>query len=63
MRKYNIEPKRIRHVFPNINSNSNLILIEGRKNALPGIIVEKPLYIHNLDASYTKEVIEMFGER
>ena len=30
MRKYKIEPKRIRFVHPNKNSASNLVLIEGK---------------------------------
>ena len=32
MKKYNIEPKRVRFIYPKLNSESNLVLIEGRKN-------------------------------
>ena len=63
MKQNNIEPKRIRLIYPKHNTNSNLVLIEGRKNALPGLIIEKPLYAHNLDGSYTDEVMQMFKEK
>ena len=61
MKKYNIEPKRIQFVYPKINKESNLILIDGRKNGKSGLKLLKPLIIHNDDGSYTKEVIHIFG--
>ena len=62
MKKYNIEPKRIQFVYPKINKESNLILIDGRKNGKSGLKLLKPLIIHNEDGSYTKEVLKMFGK-
>ncbi|MFV0498994.1 MAG: tRNA1(Val) (adenine(37)-N6)-methyltransferase [Bacilli bacterium] len=64
MKVNKIEPKRIKFVYPKIGKDANLILIEGRKNGNEGLKVEKPLFIHNDDGSYTKEVIAMFsGEK
>lgn len=63
MKENNIEPKRIRLVYPNKNSSSNIVLIEGRKNALPGLKIEKPLYAHDEDGSYTEEILQMFKEK
>lgn len=60
MRKNNIEPKKIRFVYPKVNSESNCILIEGTKNGKPGIKILSPLYVHNEDGSYTEEVKSMF---
>lgn len=54
-KKYNIEPKRIKFVYDNINSNSTLVLIEGQKAAKSGLIVDKPLILRNSDGSYTEE--------
>lgn len=61
MKNYNIEPKRIKFIYPFFNSNSNLVLIEGSKNGNPGLIIEKNIIVHNSDGSYTKEVIDIFN--
>lgn len=61
MRKYNIEPKRLKFVYPFKNSESNLVLIEGSKNGKPGIKVESPIIVHNDDGSYSKEINFMFS--
>lgn len=62
MKKHNIELKRMRLIYPKINMESNLVLIEGRKNGKEGLKILPPLYIHNDDSSYTSEVLEMFGK-
>lgn len=62
MKKNNIEPKRIRFVYPKVGSESNLVLVDGRKNANSGLKLLPPLYVHNEDGSYTNEVLEMFGK-
>lgn len=61
MRKNNIEPKRIRFIYPKENTESNLILIDGKKNGNPGLKILPPLVVHNNDGSYTEEVLKMFG--
>ena len=61
MKKHNIEPKRMRLIYPKVNMESNLVLIEGRKNGKEGLKIIPPLYIHNDDSSYTSEVLDMFG--
>lgn len=62
MKKNNIEPKRIRFIYPKLNTESNLVLIEGRKNGKVGLKLLSPLYVHNSDNSYTEEVLKMFGK-
>ena len=62
MKKNNIEPKRIRFIYPKKNSDSNLFLIDGRKNGNVGLKLLSPLVIHNEDGSYTSEVLKMFGK-
>lgn len=62
MKKHNIEPKRMRLIYPKVNMESNLVLIDGRKNGKEGLKILPPLYIHNDDSSYTSEVLEMFGK-
>lgn len=60
MKKNNIEPKRVRLVYPKEGMNSNIVLIEGRKNGKVGVKFEPPIIAHNLDGSYTSEVLNMF---
>ena len=62
MRKNNIEPKRIRFIYPKIDKESNLVLIDGRKNGKNGLKLLSPLIVHNSDGSYTDEVLKMFGK-
>lgn len=60
LKKYNLEPKRIRFIFPKKDSESNLVLIESRKNTNSGVKVLKPLIVHDENSNYTKEVLQMF---
>ncbi|MBQ7140753.1 MAG: tRNA1(Val) (adenine(37)-N6)-methyltransferase [Bacilli bacterium] len=60
MKENNIEPKRLQFIYPNENKESNMILIEGRKNGNPGLKVLKPLYVHNEHGNYRKEIQDMF---
>ena len=60
MKKYNIEPKKIRFVHPNKNKEANIILIEGRKNGQPGIKILNPIYSHEKNGEYTNEIQKYF---
>lgn len=58
--KYGLEVKKLRFVYPKINMESNMVLIEGRKNGKVGLKLLPPLYAHNEDGSYTEEILKMF---
>ena len=60
MRKYNIEPKKIRIVYPKKDKEANILLIEGTKNGNPGLKILPPLYSHDEDGSYTEELQKFF---
>ena len=62
-RKNNIEPKRIRLIYPKENKESNMVLIEGRKNGNVGLKILHPLYVHNSNGEYRDEIKSMFKER
>jgi tRNA1(Val) A37 N6-methylase TrmN6 len=62
MKLNNIEPKRIRFIYPKNGKESNLVLIDGRKNGSTGLKILPPLYVHNEDGSYTEEVLKIFGK-
>lgn len=63
MQKYDIEPKRIRFVYPKRERESHILLIEGIYKGRKGLKIEPPLYAHNEDGSYSNEVKKMFGEK
>ena len=58
--KYGLEVKKLRFIYSKMNTESNMVLIEGRKNGKTGLKLLPPLYAHNEDGSYTEEVLKMF---
>ena len=60
MKKNNIEPKKVRFVYPKKDKEANILLIEGVKNGKPGLKILPPLYSHNDDGSYTDEIKSYF---
>lgn len=60
LKKYRLEPKAMRFIHPKKDSNSNLVLIEAKKNSNIGVKVLKPLIVHDENLNYTKEVLKMF---
>lgn len=61
MRKHNIEPKKLRLVYSNINKQACLILISGNKYSRPELKVLPPLYVYNLDGSYSNEINKIYN--
>ena len=60
MRKHNLEPKRLKLIYPKENTNSNMFLIEGRKNGKPGLKIESPLFVHAESGAYLEEINDLF---
>lgn len=60
LRKYKLEPKRVRFVYSNVNSDSKLVMIKAVKNGNQYVNIEKPLIIYNLDGSYTDEIMKIY---
>lgn len=57
-----LEPKRLRMVFSREGGEARLILVEGRKNARPGMKIESPLVLYKGGGrDYTDEVLAMYG--
>ena len=63
MKKNNIEPKRIQFVYPSINSEANILLIEGTKNGNSGVKILPPLISHKQNGEYTEQVKQFFEKR
>ena len=61
MRKYKIEPKRVKMIHPTYNKAPNIVLIEGQNFGGSFLKWDEPLYVHELDGSYTKEIDKIYG--
>ncbi|WP_026693237.1 tRNA1(Val) (adenine(37)-N6)-methyltransferase [Peribacillus kribbensis] len=63
MRKYRLEPKRLRFVYPKEGKEANTILVEGIKDGNPDLKILPPLYVYGQDHQYTSEIREiLYGE-
>ena len=62
MQKYNIEPKEIKFIYKNAESDSKLIIIHGQKNGKPGLKISNPLFIYNMDGTYSVEYNNLINE-
>lgn len=61
MRKYRVEPKRIRFIHPEVNKAPNLVLVEGMKDGGEELKFLPPLYVYNEDGTYTEEIDIIYG--
>lgn len=62
LRKYNIEPKKMRFVHPRAGSRPNLLLIEAKKGSKTGLNIMEPLYVYKEDGAYTQELLDIYGK-
>ncbi|MBP8619587.1 MAG: methyltransferase [Clostridia bacterium] len=60
-RKYNLEAKEIRFVYPKINKKPSIVLISYRKDGGNETKVLEPLIEYNDDMSYTDEIYRIYG--
>lgn len=63
MTRYQLEPKRLRLVYPYIDKEPNMVLIEGVRNGNPMLKVEAPLIVYEKDGQYTQEVRDLYYEQ
>lgn len=61
MTGYKLEPKRLRLVYPFVDKEPNMVLIEGVRGGRPRTTVEKPLIIFEKPGVYTEEIREKYG--
>lgn len=62
MVKYHLEPKRMRLVYPFVDKEPNIVLIEGLKGGNSRITVEPPLIVYEQPGVYTEELKRMYYE-
>ena len=59
--KYKLEPKRMQLVYPYIDREPNMVLIEARKGGNSRITVERPLIVYEKPGVYTSDILEIYG--
>lgn len=60
MRSASLEPKILRSIHSNRQSDAKLILVEGKKNGRADMRIESSLILYDEDGNYTDEVEKMF---
>ena len=62
-KKYRLEPKRLRFIYPRVSKEANGILIEGVLGGkASGLRIETPLIVYEGEsANYTQEILEIFN--
>lgn len=63
LKRNNLEPKKIQFIYPKINSEANMLLIEAKKNGNSGLKVLEPIFVHENNGEYTKQVRKFFENR
>lgn len=61
MRRYRLEPKRMRMVYPFVDKEPNMVLIEANRGGRPRMTVEKPLVVYQEPDRYTDEIYDVYG--
>lgn len=59
--EYKLEPKRMKLVYPFIDKEPNMVLLEAVKGGKPMIKVEKPLIIYKEPGIYMDEIYDIYG--
>ena len=61
MVEYRIEPKRMQLVYPYVDKEPNMVLIEGLRGGKSRLTVEKPLIVYESEGKYTSEIYDIYG--
>lgn len=61
MIEYHIEPKRMQLVYPYVDKEPNMVLIEGLRGGKSRLTVEKPLIVYEKPGVYTREIYDIYG--
>ena len=61
MRENGIEPKRVQLLVHSVGKSANLIMVEGKKGASSGMVIEPDMILKNEDGTYTEKALLMYG--
>ena len=61
MKKYKLEPKRMKFVHPFIGEEANMVLVEAVYGGGAQMRIEKPLVVYEAPGKYTSEIYDIYG--
>lgn len=61
LRQYKLEPKRMKLVYPFVDKEPNMVLIEANRGGRARMTVEKPLIVYKKPGVYTEEIYDIYG--
>ena len=61
LRDHGLEPKRMRLVYPYVDREPNMVLLDCVRGGRPRLAVEKPLIVYKEPGVYTEEIYEVYG--
>lgn len=59
--KYKLEPKRMKLVYPYVDKEPNMVLLEAVRGGKPRMTVEKPLIVFEKPGVYMPEIRDVYG--
>lgn len=61
LQEYKLEPKRMQLVYPFVDKEPNMVLIEANRGGKPRMTVEKPLIVYREPGVYMPEIYDIYG--
>lgn len=61
MKRYRLEPKRIKMVHPFIDKEANMVLIEAVRGGKSMVKIEAPIIVYKEQGVYTDEIYDIYG--
>lgn len=61
LHQYKLEPKRMQLVYPYVDKEPNMVLIEANRGGKPRMTVEKPLIVYKEPGVYMPEIYKIYG--
>lgn len=61
LKNYKLEPKRMQLVYPYVDKEPNMVLLEANRGGKPRMTVEKPLIVYEKPGVYMPEIYEIYG--
>ncbi len=58
---HHLEPKRMRLVYPHVDQEPNMVLLDCVRGAKSRLTVEKPLIVYEKPGVYTPEIYDVYG--
>ena len=59
--RYKLEPKRMQLVYPFVDREPNMVLLEAKRGGKPRMTVEKPLIVYKEPDKYTDDIYDIYG--